>query len=207
MWIVLNDAFLSIVAEPGQPDRLLVRARFPGDLKKVFPDAAVEETRGRDYRYRTVLPRLRVATVIGAAVARIDYPNFKDSVKEEWRHDLYLDAWARFNAEQYRHLPRRGRAAFRRGHDWVDGYLGEPPLGPDWLPPRTARPARREAPDPGWEPISSGLTGDQGEPFDVSDPFDAYPEADLPADPLPDFIAKKPPRGKGRRTKLTRKGG
>ena len=41
MWIALNDSFLSIVATPEDPDTLVVRARFKGDIEAVFPGADV----------------------------------------------------------------------------------------------------------------------------------------------------------------------
>ncbi|MDD5276778.1 MAG: hypothetical protein PHR16_11950 [Methylovulum sp.] len=93
MWVVLNDAFLSIVAERDDPNRLLVRARFPNDIARVFPDAEVTETPHADYRFRTFLPREVVASHLADAVRRCDYPNFKSSVWEQWRHDLYLKIW------------------------------------------------------------------------------------------------------------------
>jgi len=44
MWVVLNDAFLSVVADRDDPNRLLVRARFHNDIARVFPNAEVTET-------------------------------------------------------------------------------------------------------------------------------------------------------------------
>jgi hypothetical protein len=41
MWIVLSDAFLSVVADKDEPSgpRLLVPARRQGDIKRLFPEA------------------------------------------------------------------------------------------------------------------------------------------------------------------------
>lgn len=95
MWIALPNSFLSIVA----PDtaltgpRLLVRARAAGDLERIFPTAKVTHTPDADYAYRTTLPRTDVAQALAAAVAAIDYPNFKDAVPEPDRHDAYEAAW------------------------------------------------------------------------------------------------------------------
>lgn len=52
MWIFLNDSFLSIVQKPGDRDHITVRARLRGDIEAVFPDAAVIEGAGTDYRFR-----------------------------------------------------------------------------------------------------------------------------------------------------------
>jgi hypothetical protein len=50
MSIWLNDAFPSIVADRNAPDRLLVRARRPGDIERAFAKqmVAVTETPGWD---------------------------------------------------------------------------------------------------------------------------------------------------------------
>jgi hypothetical protein len=93
MWICLNDAFLSIVTDTANPDRLLVRARGRGDIERVFTDALVSENTGTDYRYRTRLPRATVASTLSARIADIDYPNFKATVTETERHAAYSRLW------------------------------------------------------------------------------------------------------------------
>lgn len=105
MWIFLNHAFLSIVDKGGDGTTLRVRARRRGDLERVFPGAAVEETPGRDYRFRAQVDREVVAQALAAAVRGIRYPNFKDSVEEHLRHMAYLDVWstmARYQREAER---------------------------------------------------------------------------------------------------------
>ncbi|OAN52989.1 hypothetical protein A6A04_14835 [Paramagnetospirillum marisnigri] len=93
MWIFLNNAFLSVVAEKGRPDVLKVRGRFPGDIEKAFPEAKVTEGAGTDYRFRALVDREHVAQVMADAVRAIKATNFKDSVDQGWRHDLYLGVW------------------------------------------------------------------------------------------------------------------
>lgn len=102
MWVVLNHAFLSIVADKADPGRLLVRSRFRADIAAVFPDADVTETPDADYRFRTFLPRDVVAARLSDAVGQIDYPNFKASVREQWRHGLYLKIWRILHEAQNR---------------------------------------------------------------------------------------------------------
>lgn len=103
MWIVLKDAFLSVVV-PSAADRrrfgneqtgdlLMVRARAQGDIDKVLPFATVHETPDRDYRFRAIVPRSRVAEAMALEVDRIDYGNFKNSVAEDDRHDAYAEVW------------------------------------------------------------------------------------------------------------------
>ena len=101
MWICLNDSFLSIV-DKGDPSgaTLLVRARRAGDIERVFPEAEVSTKGGSDYAYRARLPRERVASRIAEAVQGIRYPNFKATVREARRHDVYMDVWAALARDQ-----------------------------------------------------------------------------------------------------------
>ena len=93
MWIFLPDAFLSVVAHRDKPGHMMVRSRFPDDLKRRFPGVKVEVTPAADYRYRVTVPWDKVAEVLLDAVESIDYPNFKGSVQEDFRHDAYLGVW------------------------------------------------------------------------------------------------------------------
>ena len=113
MWIFLRDAFFSIVTtnNPRQRDKLLVRSRFKGDIERHFPGHTVSTTLDRDYRFRAIVPRREVADVLAAEVQGMTAPNFKDSVGEDWRHDVYLRVWTVMNhAQEKRHGKRqRGR--------------------------------------------------------------------------------------------------
>jgi len=94
MWICLNNAFLSIVANPADDATLLVRARRAGDIETVF-GAGVEVVTllERDYQFRAFLRRDVVATAIGEALKAIQYPNFKNSVDDDALHDAYAKVW------------------------------------------------------------------------------------------------------------------
>ena len=81
MWVFLKDSFLSIVADRGHKDRLLVRARIKGDLERAFPSAQVFSLKRSDYRYRAFIDRAEVTRAIAAQVGAITYPNFKDEVQ------------------------------------------------------------------------------------------------------------------------------
>jgi hypothetical protein len=93
LWIFLNDSFLSIVAIPKRPHVLLVRARREGDIDKVFPGVRVWPTPQKDYAFRAVISTKRVKRALVQEVDRIDYPNFKNSVVEDDRHNAYSDVW------------------------------------------------------------------------------------------------------------------
>ena len=77
MWIIMNDAFLSVVQNIYDEDELLVRARVEGDIERVFPDAEVFADEGSDYKYRSYLNKREVAKVIEWSVLDIDYGNYK----------------------------------------------------------------------------------------------------------------------------------
>ncbi|MDI9569145.1 MAG: hypothetical protein QM278_00200 [Pseudomonadota bacterium] len=81
MWIFADQGYLSIIQDFRDPDTLIVRARFPDHIRNIFPDAQVTKTPGRDYLYRTLLPRGEVAERIKALVEGIEYSNFKDAVE------------------------------------------------------------------------------------------------------------------------------
>ena len=93
MWLVLSDAYLSIVADPKHPTKLLVRGRLPNDIKAVFPTAELFTKMDYDYKYRALVERTEVAKVIAAKLTAIDYTNFKDTVPSGPRHDAYFRIW------------------------------------------------------------------------------------------------------------------
>jgi hypothetical protein len=107
MWIVLNNAFLSIVAANDKPDEFMVRARLRGDIEAVFGDVfEVTSSKARDYRFRALIPRKIVAAVIADQVMAIDYGNFKNSVTDEQRHDDYFRIWQVMHVAQQRETAR-----------------------------------------------------------------------------------------------------
>ena len=95
MWLCLNDAFLSIVQPDAADSNVLrVRARRKGDIQRVFSDAKVERTPGRDYLYRAHVSRALVAEALAAQVQNITYDNFKNSVRDNKLHQAYSDFWS-----------------------------------------------------------------------------------------------------------------
>ena len=103
MWIIMNDAFLSVVKNRNKKDSLLVRARVEGDIEKVFPKARVRVNQGTDYKYRAFIPKWIVSKAIKKSIENIDYENFKSSVpfEDKLRHDTYLDVWTNLMSLQY----------------------------------------------------------------------------------------------------------
>lgn len=108
MWIFLNDAFLSIVSPTPNSFELLVRARFEGDIQRVFPEAQVITTDTADYRFRAMIHRDRVSQVMADEAHDIDYDNFKNSVAEDDRHMTYLRVWSVMAlSQEAKHGPQR----------------------------------------------------------------------------------------------------
>lgn len=93
MWVMLSDSFLSIVQDTTNPNNLLVRARRRGDIRAVFPEAQEKIVKNADYLVRASIERSLVAARIQTEVLDIDYPNFKDSVKDPVLHFSYSRIW------------------------------------------------------------------------------------------------------------------
>lgn len=105
MWIFSPTGFLSVVADPANPNRLLVRSRFKEDIEHVIDTAEgatpLQVTPHRDYGYRTTVPRGELADLVADQVDGIDYGNFKahvDRVVGRARETLYAEVWAVMHA-------------------------------------------------------------------------------------------------------------
>lgn len=94
MWLMLNDAFFSLVSKECARDELLVRARRKGDIEKVFPGAKVKRGEFTDYAYRAPVKKTEIATALTGEINRVTYANFKDSVADDKLHGAYGRVWA-----------------------------------------------------------------------------------------------------------------
>lgn len=120
MWVCLNDAFLSIVHKDCKPDQLLVRARRPGDIERVFPGAKVRTSDVTDYRYRATVSRDDVAAALVNEVYGLSYGNFKDSVRENDLHHAYSQVWSVMYRMQPQPRNRRMASLFREDDERYD---------------------------------------------------------------------------------------
>jgi hypothetical protein len=101
MWLFTDKGFLSIVTNLDNENELLVRGRFKGDIEAHFPGAEVEENTGTDYKYRTYLPRDMVTARLSRYVdEELIYPNYKNSVRDMNRLDVYSDVWVVMRSAQ-----------------------------------------------------------------------------------------------------------
>ena len=107
MWIITNNAFVSIVEHRDDAGMLIVRGRFKGDVARFLNPlpsgiGVIEEcTPGADYRFRATVPRDAVLHAMMRAGDRIRYPNFKDSIRAGWRKALAMRVWSMFHAAQH----------------------------------------------------------------------------------------------------------
>ena len=83
MWVLLNNAFFSIVKNRNKKNELLVRARIKGDIEKVFPEANTFEDENADYRYRAFIETSIVADKISNEIFKINYDNFKNTISKD----------------------------------------------------------------------------------------------------------------------------
>lgn len=93
MWIMMKDAFFSVVDKECASDELLVRARRPGDIERYFPAVAVRESFGTDYRYRACVKRFEITRVLAEQIDDYSASNFKSSVRDRKLHDAYVSVW------------------------------------------------------------------------------------------------------------------
>lgn len=94
MWIMLNNAFVSIVRKDCKPGHLLVRARRREDLENLLgPKTDIKVGGGTDYAYRACVPEDRVAEIIAEQIKSINYSNFKDSIADRDLHDCCMNTW------------------------------------------------------------------------------------------------------------------
>lgn len=120
MWIAMNDSFVSVVKN--QQDKgnktLMVRARVKEDLENLCPGKKIIVTPTSDYRFRVVITREEFADIMANRVENINYNNFKNSVKEDWRHNAYLKIWTTmYNVQEDK---------YEREYRWWENYQHYP---------------------------------------------------------------------------------
>lgn len=91
MYVFTDNAFLSLVASENDERVLEVRAQFPGDIERTFPEAEVATNIGEDFPYSTTVSRDRVAERIALRVQHIGYRKFNPTSEEPWRQKVYTE--------------------------------------------------------------------------------------------------------------------
>lgn len=135
MWIFTNRGMLSCVQHRDHPNVLLVRSRDRETLDELFPDYEPIENLAADYRWRVIVPKHKVAQVVCQAINDIDYPNFKDSVRDDDLHNAYMGCWSVMHRYQTRvsngHLPDP-QMDMLEGDEPIDFSTIRNTYGPGW---------------------------------------------------------------------------
>jgi hypothetical protein len=93
MWIFFNTGFISIVQDRNNSDLLIVRARRPEVLTKLWPQEPITVTNDSDYKYRVFISRPQMVKALSQEILTLDYGNFKSSVSDPTLSDLYHHIW------------------------------------------------------------------------------------------------------------------
>lgn len=95
MWICLNNAFVSIVEDYFNNEYVHVRGRRQEDVENFLGDykAEITQTDTRDYRFRAYVTKFDLSKILAKCAYRIDYGNFKSSVKDKDLEKLYHEVW------------------------------------------------------------------------------------------------------------------
>jgi len=94
MWIFIKNGFFSAVQHNEKPLFLLVRARFKGDLERIFKahgiTADVVSTPTADYPFRATIPKDTWASIVKKEAEEINYSNFKAAAHDGTERDAAL---------------------------------------------------------------------------------------------------------------------
>lgn len=98
MWLFCKSGFFSAVRHAEKAETIHLRARFKGDLQRLFKAhnvrAKVKYTPKNDYAYRANIPLQTWAEIVATEAADVDYENFKNAVHDGTARDMaYMDVW------------------------------------------------------------------------------------------------------------------
>jgi hypothetical protein len=93
MWFCFKNAFVSAVQHNEKPDILVVRARRRKHLEVLFPHHEIIGMVGSDYKWRCFVDKSHFAELVRRTIMEIDYDNFKNTVKDQDLHEMYMDIW------------------------------------------------------------------------------------------------------------------
>lgn len=98
MWLITNRGLLSVVQDLDDPDTLIVRARQDGLLEELIAEAGLKarvwQDEYADYPNRAKMSRVDFTDLVYNQVLRIDYPNFKNSVRDPKLKSLLSCVWS-----------------------------------------------------------------------------------------------------------------
>ena len=92
MWLFFPQGFVSVVAHRDN-DGLLVRARNAAHLEALFPEHEQTVLATADYRYRVLVSREELASVVAEHISEMSYDNYKAAIDDDNYHDVCMDVW------------------------------------------------------------------------------------------------------------------
>ena len=98
MWLFTTDGYYSIVQDDYcQSDEVVIRVRIEEDLKKLLDemqlDTQIINIQHADYKYRVIVKKEKLKEFMHNYIDKLDYPNFKNAVKDARRKEYYGEIW------------------------------------------------------------------------------------------------------------------
>lgn len=105
MWLFTKYGFYSVTVSRDDPAKMQIRARAKKDLERLVDFAEklgwkpgehyseILETKNADYRWRIICTPSQWAAIADGLAWDIDYSNFKNEIKDGFRHRLYEKIW------------------------------------------------------------------------------------------------------------------
>lgn len=134
MWICVKSGFFSIVKKGGAGE-YQIRARVKKDLQNLVKlcnwqgteAGQIRTTSNSDYSFRIIINKEGLLALMERAVLDIDYPNFKDAIKnipdQIPKLDIYHQIWALMLQLQ----PIRKNVSWdSQDKEWEQNYLAQP---------------------------------------------------------------------------------
>lgn len=92
MWIFTKYGLLSVVADKGNNDNLLVRARQSHHIRRILPNHHPKYTPNADYHWRVSISRSQFSALMAELIGEISYPNFKNAADPALK-SVYMRVW------------------------------------------------------------------------------------------------------------------
>jgi len=103
MWLFTKYGFFSVVQTYDDPEKMMIRGRCREDLERLaafaldqaaigLPDNVIETPKA-DYHYRLICDRADWLVIAYELAQDVDYGNFKNQIKDDYRHSLYERVW------------------------------------------------------------------------------------------------------------------
>jgi hypothetical protein len=102
MWLFTRYGFFSVTVSKQDPSKMQIRARSKADLERLAEFAKdkmgadlgeIIETPHADYHYRLIVGPSTWGQLAVKLADDVDYSNFKNEIRDPYRHALYEEVW------------------------------------------------------------------------------------------------------------------